>query len=201
MSVETMLQKHQFIKTEKISQYDHSCGIYANYLHDLESIWWTAVWTLFTYRKESTNNARSESDQEITKKKTANSKLFSHGNKLRDNRKDFLIDNNIFDVHMSCIPKYFGGIKDLISSFRTILHDAYLSEEKNLKTTDIIMPSEESLHQLILRIFRESMIDESAIIPDDYAVSGLPSLKHSVSDEDMNEKPEKKLRYVSILIY
>ena len=63
-------------------------GIYYNYIHDLESVWWIAVWTLFNFEKK--DSGTDEINSCATKQSRLNNdKLFSRTSPKTD-RSDFL---------------------------------------------------------------------------------------------------------------
>ena len=55
MAIEIINQDYRFMPPRIKSEIDISYRIYANYLHDLESILWIIIWTLLKYQKNTTD--------------------------------------------------------------------------------------------------------------------------------------------------
>ena len=77
-------------------------GIYHNYTHDVESIWWVLVWTVFVYEK-----APVLTDETSTKFAEAQrSSYFSlfPADLNFGRRYTFLVDRGLFKRHMKNVP-------------------------------------------------------------------------------------------------
>lgn len=151
MSIEIEKQKRQFMDFKDKYKHKSSCGIYANYLHDLESIFWILIWTMFIYRKKTIELTDLES---ICRQKKAGSKLFSRKRASIINRTDFLTSEERFIKQMEFIPEYFGSLKKLATAFKDHLLKVYCEEEHNIAVNVPITPRDESVHKSTLEIFR-----------------------------------------------
>ena len=195
MSIEIAKRNYHFMDFKSSYTFKSSCGIYANYLHDLESIFWILVWTLFVYRKDSAECADSESTH---KQKTQGEELFLQDSAGLFDREQFLTSKENFDTKMESIPEYFGNLKVLITTFKDHLLDYYCEGEKNITLNGPIKPTEGSVHNSILEAFKSYGIPDGdagfKIIP----VDPPRSLKRSTPDEVTDEKPVKRLRSVCL---
>ena len=53
---------------------------WANYIHDLESIWWILIWTLLTYQKVGNENYALESNADVQRRTRAAERIFHTDN-------------------------------------------------------------------------------------------------------------------------
>ena len=169
MALEIMTQNHRFMPPKKKAQmHRSSCGMYANYLHDLESILWIAIWTLLKYQKDTTN-VDSDPIQDIRSRVKLNKKLFSHTDDVKENRETCLYNKKFVSDEMKWIPDYFQPLKDLANSFKNYLFTAYCdTEEGNGEKGVIKPPPEGSVHLSILDAFKGCTIDGFGVTPIDY---------------------------------
>ena len=174
---------------------ESSSGIYANYLHDLESILWILVWTLFVYRKDSAECVSSES---TCAQKSEGDRLFAQAGMGLLHREKFLKSKETFNEKMKFIPDYFGNLKELITKFKDHLLNSYYDEEKNITSASNgpIKPTEGLVHNSILEAFRCYGIPDGDDGFELTLVNPPRSLKRSTPDEATDEKPAKKLRSV-----
>lgn len=177
--------------------HDLSNGIYANYLHDLESMFWILIWTMSKYQMETTKGIDPEL---IISQKEIRDILFSQKDGAKTSRELFLKNDSTFEKRLDLIPNYYEDLKKLARSFREHLYGAYREEEKNMKADGLIKPSEGSVHLSILETFKTTKIDEYRVIPINYAeLESTPtkspqSLKRPTSNDDLEKKQRKKAK-------
>ena len=92
---------NQQIGEETSDTVDTPKGIYYNYIHDLESIWWIAIWALFNFEKKHSRTDKADL-LAAYERKTNRDLPFSGFNNL--DRFRFLRTNTIYT---RCLPKYF----------------------------------------------------------------------------------------------
>ena len=63
-------------------------GIYYNYIHDLESVWWIAVWALFNFEKKDIG--ANEIDSQAEKQRKLNKDVLFPGTVDNQDRIEFL---------------------------------------------------------------------------------------------------------------
>ncbi|PAV16428.1 Pkinase domain-containing [Pyrrhoderma noxium] len=76
-------------------------GIYHNYIHDLESLWWILVWTVFIYKTTRRTDKTLEKRVKIQQRRYNN--LFS-GNMGFRSRSLYLRDYRVFERYMENVP-------------------------------------------------------------------------------------------------
>ena len=201
MALEIMTQDYRFMTPKKKAQIlRSSCGMYANYLHDLESILWIAIWTILKYQKDTTN-VSSDSMKNISERFDLNEELFSYGVDVRKNRETCLYDSEFLSSETKWIPDYFQPLRDLVVSFKNYLFSAYCDVEEGYQAKGVIKPlSEGSVHLSILDAFKGCTIDGFGVTPINYdeladilRVLLLPP-KRATSDEDIDTKITKKVK-------
>ena len=191
MSIEIALQAYQFMDFQNQYTYDSSCGIHANYLHDLESIFWIVMWTMFKYQKET----ESTDSKSIHAQKKGSKILFSNTENVA-RRRNFLMKKHFFDEVIKHVPGYFKELKTLATTFKDHLLRVYYKEESEITVGNPIRPSNEEVYNSILEAFRSYTIanrDDGLMIT---LIRPQSSLKRSTPDEDSetNEKQRKKQR-------
>ena len=157
MSIEILLRKYQFMSFKANYTHKTSFGIYANYLHDLESIFWIIIWTMFLYRKETFETIDLKP---MYAQKDAGSELFSKETQGVLNRKYFLTSKEIFTNRMKSIPEYYKNIKELATTFKDHLIKAYDKEERKITANDPILRPKNSIYRSILKTFRSHSIPD-----------------------------------------
>ena len=174
--------------------------MYANYLHDLESILWIIIWTLLKYQKNGTDLS-SDPNQTIRDRVRLNKDLFSNVTNFRLNRTNCISINSHLLSNTRWTPEYFQPLRSLADSFRQCLFTAYCNDEKGFKVAEPIRPPPEgSVHQLILNIFRELRMDGFGVTPIDYKeltliLPRIPLIfKQVASDRDTVTKETKKAK-------
>ena len=197
MAIEIINQDYRFMPPRIKSEIDISYRIYANYLHDLESILWILIWTLFKYQR-TTTKAKSEPTQKMGLRVFSNKQLFSHNRRTEKNREACLF-NKMFLSEEEWIPEYFQCLRDLAIKFKVHLFDAYCKVEENFNSEKSIKPPPEgSVHLSILDAFKECITDGFGVTPIDYCelvvILRKLLLKRAAPDEDVDEKTSKKVK-------
>ena len=93
-------------------------GIYHNYAHDLESLWWILVWTVFVYEKKP--DPTDETSTKWEAQQNSHNDLFP-GDMDLNVRSSFLKDDNVFEEHMANVSSFFLGQCVIIDLFRVCL--------------------------------------------------------------------------------
>ena len=105
-------------------------GILYNYIHDLESLWWILVWTVFVYEKMPAL-ADETSVNWVKGQRIGYFDLFP-GNTINNNRLAFLKDVSAFKSYMVKVPPFFKDYALIIIRFRTLLLYEYNEVEKDV---------------------------------------------------------------------
>ena len=141
MAVEAQSQKHVIIRPQNppvdvdfddLLQQTTSRKINArlfnhHYLHDLESLWWIAVWAIFTTREKS--------DEQFTLCDTFD-EIFPHRMNDIGDRMNFLMDEDTFLRNTAALPRIFEKIYSKLNALRMLLIYSYGELNKYLKTRE-----------------------------------------------------------------
>ncbi|KAI5115423.1 hypothetical protein M0805_004010 [Coniferiporia weirii] len=104
-----------------------------NCLHDMESIWWTAIWIPFLHEDSSEKSRRSEADR-LGQVETANmlfpQQLYS------TKRHDFFTSGFAFDRRTWCLPQSFKDVVEHLGSLRGMLRIRNTQAEATLPKID-----------------------------------------------------------------
>ena len=90
-------------------------------------------------------------------------------------RRRILKEKAFIDQDMVWVPEYFQPLKQLATSFREYLFDAYYKEENELDMTKTIKVPEGSVHLSLLSAFKEFKMGEVCVSPIDYEKLRLES--------------------------
>ena len=150
---------------------------WANYIHDLESIWWIAVWLL--YRFEQVERKRKTSEN-VPRDHQWNSLLDFES--LFD-RELFFSHDNIFFSYISDIPRPVPVLEKFVTQCRKVLLSAYKAKEsKSDLSSPIYMSRKCTLHKKIYRLL------DSAQRKND--VDRVVPIKKRVIDTGTGSKPK-----------
>ena len=123
---------------------------WANYIHDLESIWWIVVWTYFLFKKDT------EEGTPTTKSELTFENLFQ-SSKVSDCRYNFLSHPEIFEVNMKKVTYGIPELAKIVLKIRRKLLAAYALEEIGMdKTLPILMKSDCKIHEEIHQILEST---------------------------------------------
>ena len=200
MAIEIVNREYIFtdpMKTFRSSEVSNE--VYANYLHDLESILWIIIWTLLKYQKNTTD-VNSDPIESIKERVKLNQELFSHEHDIQQHRKRCLTNKPFLSSGTVWVPESFQPLRDLAYSFRNLLFCAYYGVEAAFESSKVIKPpSEGSVHLSILNAFKECMIDGFGVTLINYGeladiLNDLLLSKEAASAGDTDENVTKKIR-------
>ena len=177
---------------------------WANYVHDLESIWWILIWTLLTYEKVGDGNNTPDSNLEIQRRSLAANKIF-HLNQCHIERWCHFQNIAAFNGLAVIIPDFFKRLVEVAAIFREKLILTYIKEEGKL-VFPIKLMDDGLLHRDILEAFRTSPIEnfdvvhiytknKSATKSTTDSDETSESSKRAACEDSDEEKPRKRARY------
>ncbi|KAL5525405.1 hypothetical protein ACEPAF_9275 [Sanghuangporus sanghuang] len=167
-----------------------------NDLHDLESLWWIAIWELFVYRGYS-ELCRSLNVEEDNTRKSAARALFQNSELFGD-RTLFLQNIWVYEERTSWMPVMFGDIHRFLNALRALLLAKYKKFEEEFPEVkpDMIEGTHDSLSWLFeacrtsadkieatLRTSESPLMDQDDCLRSD---TTLPSLEQN-SDNETSE--------------
>ena len=184
---------------------DTSKRVYYNYIHDLESVWWIAVWALFNFEKK---DARADSYTTIQRKLNKD-KLFS-GTIDNNYRFRFLSIRESYARTIRCLPKYFKNLSVMLGIIAKAITEFYRKKESNEewnKGDPILWDESSNIHKIFIGllddvtteqfdIVRVPGIDEVIHIPgiDDEIPPATRSNKRRTDEQD-SERSNKRQRW------
>ena len=180
---------------------------WANYLHDLESLWWIIVKTLFTFEETEALGSDSSAYQLQAKNRDeVVEMLFSgDGEGKTCMRAAFFYDSeysgySYFDDYLKTIPCPLSALETIIREIRTKLHNAYKIKEYDMERLDrpIELSAGDTLHEEILKVLKSHPIENVDII----AIDDKPKAdaerkektKRAKCDSSEDERPAKRAR-------
>ena len=145
---------------------DKEYGFWANYLHDLESVWWIVVWTITHFQKASDFELRSQAyELEREQKSLVNKKIFSVFEGYLERQK-FLSDERTFNYYISRFQNSFPAIRHISRVMRSRLMFTYYKREYDLdETVPILVSDEYLLHDNFLEVLRSHPCEDIEIVP------------------------------------
>ncbi|KAI5115422.1 hypothetical protein M0805_004009, partial [Coniferiporia weirii] len=165
-----------------------------NCLHDMESVWWAAIWMLFLHEDSSEKSERTEADR-IQQAETAN-ELFPR-QMIFDKRVLFLISRYTFKERTRCLPQSFQKIIAHPFSLRGALRTRYIQAEATLPTID--EDAFNGVHKEFVQAFGLAIlgshnvkIDQLAMQPEAPAQSNKRKANHVLSS---STDARKRSRY------
>ena len=128
---------------------DTSKGVYYNYIHDLESVWWIVVWALFNFEKK---DAGTDSYTTIQRKLNKD-KLFSRT--IDSNyRFRFLSIRESYARTIRCLPKYFKNLSVMLGIIAKAITEFYRKKESNeewgLEEGPIVWDESSNIHKIFI---------------------------------------------------
>ncbi|THH03743.1 hypothetical protein EW145_g6042 [Phellinidium pouzarii] len=135
-------------------------GVWYNTLHDMESIWWIAIWKLFLHEDLSERSTRTETER-INQAKKANL-LFPH--LLITTERFYFFDNeDVFEDLTSFLPASFKKVAVTLNKLRASLQFRYARAEA--KGPNIIdQEAFIGVHSHFVTFFREGKRKASGIV-------------------------------------
>ena len=166
---------------------DWAPTFWANYIHDLESIWWILIWTLLTYHKTGNDNYTPDTTIETQQRFLAAQKLF-HVNDYYLDRLTHLEERESFNEIVEAIPSFFKGLVEVAAVFREKLVLTYL-EEEGKSVFPIKLMDDGLLHLDILEAFRISPIEKFDVV---HIYTKNKSATKSTTDSDETSESSKR---------
>lgn len=195
-------------KLPKSDQDKNNNIVWANYLHDLESIWWIAVWTFLNFEKDpgdnlscSRSSPKAKDQIRVFKRKEASDNLFPRKMDYMERWK-FFTEDIVFQNTMNDLPCSLPVLYDIINTFRYHLGSTYIREEENSKCMDLPIQLLDGgvLHREIINILPNEDIkliavkDAPVIIDETHF-----DFNQALNDARIYERKIEKTRYTSIL--
>ncbi|OCB90616.1 hypothetical protein A7U60_g2134 [Sanghuangporus baumii] len=97
---------------------ERSTPFFHNDLHDLESLWWIAVWVLFSSCPVSDDGTVNAEDSERDEQREAASSMLFPSVELRRERRLFLQSKDAFYTRTAWMPDRFRSIKVVLNTLR-----------------------------------------------------------------------------------
>ena len=169
----------------------------ANYINDLESIWWIIVWTWLHFDKDRGAGSSSSVIYNADERSQIASELFP-GTVEIDLRRNFLYKNFTFMDYKAVIPNTLPGLGETMSVFREKLIEAYIKDKGTIKHCKLLI---DDLHEELLKAIELAPKEDLNLILveiDSVALSKTQSsstYKRSSIDENEEYEPRKKARY------
>ena len=136
-------------KYRELLSKDVKVGIFYNYIHDLESLWWIIVWMTLLY-KASPFSTDKESHDRIDKQREYYYRLFP-GDMSVDERLKFLTEDETYTEFIQFIPRDFLNQVLLIECFREVIVYFYTNAEASTPSSEPIrFPDTDRPHDAIL---------------------------------------------------
>ena len=160
-------------------------GIYHNYIHDLESLWWILVWTVFIYKK-STRRTDKTLEKRVKIQQRRYNNLFS-GNMGFRSRSLYLRDYRVFERYMENVPPFFEGYARMIKYFRVLLLTEYDGVEKEVPAP-VYLPGPGAIHKEFLKKLLKRKIHKGKVV----SIFNQAPLKRSAEAQDDLQRPDSK---------
>ena len=109
-------------------------GIYYNYIHDLESVWWIAVWALFNFEKKDAGT--NKSDSQATRQRKFNKDTLFSGTVGNQDRFDFLSVRKTYADTTGCLPKYFENLIRRLGTIAEAITELYQWKELDYQVNE-----------------------------------------------------------------
>lgn len=174
-----------------------SRGIYYNYIHDLETIWWIAVWALFNFKKK---HARAdETDLLAAYIRKINRDILFSGIIGNLNRNRLFRVNSTYTQATRCLPKYFDDFSLTFMTITEAIKDSYV--EKGLcGVTNISWDEKSTIHDIFIELLDEVEMGKFEIVYIQTPTTTTKSNKR-YSDEQDSEREHKRQRYFILSLF
>ncbi|KAI5114979.1 hypothetical protein M0805_009937, partial [Coniferiporia weirii] len=153
-----------------------------NCLHDMESVWWAAIWMLFLHEDSSEKSERSEADR-IHQAETAN-ELFPR-QMVFHNRVSFFISESEFSDRTQYLPQSFQDIIEHPFSLGEALRTRYTQAEATLPKID--EGAFDGVHKEFMQAFELAILGSH-----DVKIDQLPRLP----EEAPTQQNKRKAKHV-----
>ena len=174
---------------------DTSKGVYYNYIHDLESVWWIIVWALFNFEKKDAGT-----DSYTTRQRKLNKdKLFS-GTIDGNYRFKFLSVRESYAETIACLPKYFKDLSAMLGTIAKVITELYRKKESNKewnKGDPILWDESSNIHKIFIGLLDDVTTEQFEIVRvpgiDDEILPATQSNKRRTDEQD-SERSNKRQR-------
>lgn len=176
-------------------------GVWANYIHDLESIWWIAIWTLFAFQETPEADSKFENEiyKEMIEAQRCYMGLIFPGKMSSALRAAFLIHDDEIGELLDHIPDDLQTLRFTMMGIRDKLLECYTDEYLNGKDP-ITMTNDGLLHNEIMKALKCVAHSNTKVIPVrvNSAVVSKPitKLPRITYDARSDVHPQRKSRYV-----
>ena len=143
-------------------------GIYYNYIHDLESVWWIAVWALFNFEKKDIG--ANEIDSWAAKQRKLNKDTLFSGTVGNQDRIEFLSMRKTYAKKTKCLPEYFENLPTTLGTIAEAIIELYQSKELNYQVDEsnkeepILWDESSTIHGKFIRLLRRVEMEEFKIV-------------------------------------
>ena len=184
-------------------------GFYYNYIHDLESVWWIAVWALFNFEKKDIGANKFDS-WAAGQRKLNKRKLFS-GTFNNMDRFEFLRIRGTYTKTTKYLPKYFKNLPTTLGIIAQAVTEHYQLKESNKEWNEegpILWDESFNIHKVFIYLLRRVDMKEfeMARIPGiDVIINHTPRIIDGIppdtqsnkrrTDEQDSEQCNKRQRY------
>ena len=160
-------------------------GIYHNYIHDLESLWWILVWTTFVYEKMP--DPTYEMSAEWAEAQRTSYNILFPGDTYITDRQSFLNDDSTFKTRVKSVSPFLTGYANIIGYFRELLLAEYEEVEKDVPAT-VHFSGLDTIHEDFLEKLSKREIEKGIVV----SIWGRTLLKRSVEAQDDTQQPNSK---------
>ena len=176
-------------------------GIYYNYIHDLESVWWIAVWALFNFEKKDIG--ANEIDSWAAKQRKLNKDILFSGTVSNQDRIEFLSMRKTYAKKTKCLPEYFENLSTTLGTIAEAIIELYQWKELNYQVNEsnkeepILWDESSTIHKTFIRLLSRVNTEQFEIrrIPgiDDEILPATQSNKRRTDEQD-SERSNKRQR-------
>ena len=155
-------------KVSESSQANKGSGICYNYIHDIESVWWIAVWALFSFEKKA-RSGNDVLDAQSSDTRRDNKRTLFPGTSTSAERQNFIQQDSHFkDAVDGCIPRYFKDLTNVVRVLRHVIVNTY--KEKEIDEPEVIKfdsskdDGDMDLHRVFIFILRDTLLEDFEIV-------------------------------------
>ena len=178
-------KKGYYIEQNRKLQNSAELGIHHNYIHDMESLWWILVWTVFVYEK-MLDPTYETSAKWVEAQRNSYNILFP-GNLCIYGRFPFLKDVNVFEVRIKNISPFLEGYVHIVRYFRDLLLIEYDLMEKDVPAP-IYFSGSDAIHKDFLEKLSKREIEKGIVV----SIWGRALRKRSVETQSDLQQPNSK---------
>ena len=204
--------QRQVDKKENPRTDDTPKGIYYNYIHDLESVWWIAVWALFNFEKKDIG--ANKIDSWAAKQRKLNKDILFSGTVGNQDRIEFLSMRKTYAKKTKCLPEYFANLPTTLGIIAEAIIELYPLKKLNYhvdesnKEEPILWDESSNFHEVFIDLLDDvtteqfeivrvpGIDDEIVLIPGIYdgIIPATQSTKRRTDEQD-SERSNKRQRY------